>query len=122
MYGVPENLKALRDFEGLRLVAVDDLENIVYFRFSHEPSTGELEIGVESTWELRAFSGEVVAKGAPGFEPGVFGSLLQSSVVRTETRPPQSIVLQFASGHTLEIFDNSDQYESFSIPHGNVYI
>ena len=44
MYGVPPDLPALRDFHGSVLVAADDLDNIVYFRFAYPGTEDEIEI------------------------------------------------------------------------------
>jgi hypothetical protein len=122
MHGVPNELKALCDFVGTRLAVVDDLENIVYFRFASGQGAPQFDIGVEGAWELRARTGEVVAEGTPNLKDQTLAPVFQSTVIAAETRAPRSIAILFASGHTLEIFDSSLQYESFSIPHRNVYI
>ncbi len=122
MHGVPTQLTGLSDFEGAHLVEVADLENIVTFRFAREASIVSLEIGVEGEWKLTDSLGQIVARGTPSITPGAVAPILLSKVVFTETRPPTSVALRFGSGHTLEIFDSSDRYESFSIPHRNVYI
>jgi len=122
MYGVPEKLQALQDFEGMRFVAADDQGEIVYFRFARDGSGGEMEIGVEGEWVLRDASGDVAVKGTPNFTPGTFAKVFQAIVTTTATHPPKSIVLHLDSGHALEIFDSSEEFESFSIPHGGVYI
>ena len=121
MHGVGDALAGLPDFVGSRLLALDDLENIVYFRFEN-PAGRELQIGVESEWVLRADDGGIVAAGNPRPSISIDASLLLAVVSRAATRPPDAIELYFSSGHILTIVDNSDQYESFSIPHASVYI
>ena len=121
MHGVGEKLPGLSDFVGCELVAVDDLESIVYFRFSAAAQV-ELDIGVENEWVMHDASGAVVASGGPRPHTPVSGAPLGSVVIVAETRSPKAIVLRFESGHTVEILDNADQYESFCIPHANVYI
>jgi hypothetical protein len=123
MYGVPEELPALRDFEKSVLEAVSDLDNIVYFRFAYPGVDGGIEIGVESEFTLRDSSGKVVFQGRPSFASQPFPKPpLGGTVVSTATRPPSAIELRFETGHTLEIVDNSDKYESFCFPHADVYI
>jgi hypothetical protein len=98
MYGVPKKLKALRDFVGARLAAVDDLETIVYFRFASDQATAKFDIGVEGDLELRARTGEVLAEGSPKPKNQTFAPILQSTVIAAETRAPRSIAILFASG------------------------
>jgi hypothetical protein len=129
MHGVPENLPITR-FHGATLDRFEDLQNVVYWRFTTAPRrwwpqrSRLLEIGVEGTWELRDKSGALVATGSP-IPPASFtvsclplGQVVSSSSVRA----PRSFVLVFKSGHELEVFDSSDKYESFSIPQANVYV
>ena len=121
MYGVGRTLAGLSDFVGGRLETVDDLGNIVYFRFV---GTGEsqLAIGVESDWVIQDASGAVVTSGQPRPTGRTPSPPVGTCVVAAETRPPNAIELRFLSGHTLCVIDNSDQYESFCIPHANVYV
>ena len=121
MHGVGKFLPGLSDFVGLTLAAVDDLDNIVYFRFS-PIARGEREIGVESEWVVRDADGALVVRGHPRPNTSMTEPPLGSVVVFAGTQPPKAIVLRFESGHTIEIFDNSEQYESFCIPHAGVYI
>ena len=121
MHGVGETLSGLSDFVGSELVAIDDLENIVYFRFS-TTAQGKLEIGVESEWIVHDSAGLVVAYGQPRPMTAVAQLPLGSVVVAVETQLAKAILLRFASGHTIQIIDNSDHYESFSIPHAGVNV
>lgn len=121
MHGVSELLPGLSDFVGSRLHAVDDVENVVYFRFSGTDQ-GRLEIGVESQWTVRDASGAVVASGQPRPNAEIPSPPVGSLVVAAETRPPSAVLFRLLSGHTLWIFDTSDQLESFCIPHAGVYV
>lgn len=121
MHGVGDSVPGLADFVGRQLLAVDDLENITYFRFS-DASEDQLQIGVESEWSIRDGSGAIIASGQPRPNNPLADPPLGSVVVAAQPMPPRAIALWFASGHMLEIIDNSDQYESFCIPHTNVYI
>jgi hypothetical protein len=122
MNGVPSDLPALRDFHGSVLVAVDDLENIVYFRFAHPQTDGEIEIGVEGAWRLRSPGGEIVAQGTPSVADQASLLPLEATVTASGTQPPDTAFLRFSTGHVLDFVDNSAQYESFCIPHADVYI
>lgn len=107
MHGVGETLEGLSDFVGLRLVAVDDLDSIVYFRFAGAAEE-KCDIGVESEWIIRDASGAIVASGQPSPNEPIAEPPLQSVVTAAETQPPDSILLTFASGHTLQVVDNTD--------------
>jgi hypothetical protein len=48
--------------------------------------------------------------------------LLGSQVIGTQVGAPRSFALCFANGDELGVFDDSDQYESFSIQPGDVFI
>ena len=48
--------------------------------------------------------------------------LLGSTVSGCRTDPPDSFTLQFSSGGTLTVFDDSPRYESFSIQPGDIYV
>lgn len=121
MRGVGDTLAGLSDFVGYRLCAVDDLENIVYFRFS-DPAERQLTIGVESEWVIEDALGAVILSGQPHTSRVMASPPLGSLVVATETQPPRAILLRFHSGQSLRITDNSDRYESFCIPHASVYV
>jgi hypothetical protein len=122
MYGVPQDLPALRDFHGRSLAGVDDRDNIVYFRFRHPDAPGELVVGVEGTWRLRGADGSVIAEGSPSIGPQRHLLPLEQSVQTSRTRPPDSACLLFVNGQTLEFIDDSAEHECFSIPHAAVYI
>ena len=117
MHRVGETVTGLSDFVGLKLSAVDDLENIVYFRFAQGR-----DIGVESTWVIRDATDATIAHGRPRPNCRISGPPLGAVVLGVETQPPRRVVLHFEAGYTLTIVDDSDRYESFCIPHANVYI
>lgn len=121
MHGVAKHLAGLRDFVGLTLLSIDDREYIVYFRFGNGKRR-PLEIGVEGGWHVRDAAGNVVVRGSPRPGSRVGAPPLGTVVVDVETVPPRAIRLRLDCGQTLQIDDDSDSYESFSIPHANVYI
>jgi hypothetical protein len=48
--------------------------------------------------------------------------LLGKTVAASQVDPPRSFSLSFDSGHTLQVFDRSTQYESFSIQPGDIVV
>ncbi len=106
MYGVPPDLDLSR-FQGAKLVRIVLSESQVDFDFEPESS-----ITVEGHWEVRDVAGE--RETVEVLRGGV--------VVATRVKPPRSIALEFDGGSILEIFDSSEQYESFSIQPGNIYV
>jgi hypothetical protein len=48
--------------------------------------------------------------------------LLGESVKDYSLDAPRSFSLRFESGHVLTIFDDSPEYETFSIQPGNVFV
>jgi len=43
-------------------------------------------------------------------------------VAGTEVDAPRSFALRFAGGEELRVFDDSDQFESFSIQPGDIFV
>jgi hypothetical protein len=48
--------------------------------------------------------------------------LLGQLVVSSQIDPPRSFSLRFGNGLVLRVFDNSPQYESFSIQPGDIHV
>jgi len=116
MYGVPAKLD-LSKFVGDQLVQLCLGQFIQFFHFESQAS-----ISVEGSWELRDAHGKLidrVERGTPSGEGLHTHLLLGKKVVGYRLDAPASISLSFESGHTLTIFDDSSQYESFSIQPGN---
>jgi hypothetical protein len=118
MYGVPADLDLTFLHDAL-LVQVCLGEYQIQFAFF---PTGH--ISVEGKWELLAADGSRIdgLQPVPRTEPYRLHQLLGQRVVRTEIAPPSWIALQFERGELLRVFDNSQQYESFSIQPGNIFI
>ena len=80
---------------------------------------------MEGHWELRDSAGslddEAADTNAKREEYRVH-TILGKSVESHSISAPRSFSLQFESGHTLTIFDDSKQYESFSIEPGGIYV
>jgi hypothetical protein len=88
------------------------------FRFDSEVS-----ISVEGRWEVRDSTGAVVDGSKPNAQrDGLYiHVLLGKRVDRFSLDPPHSLSLRFETGHTLTVFDDSREYESFSIQPGDIF-
>jgi hypothetical protein len=119
MYGVPADLD-LSKFLGAELTQLCFGQFIQIFHFDSKAS-----ISVECSWELRDSQEELidrVERGTP-CENGLHAHLLLGKkVVECRLDTPASISLRFESGPTLIIFDDSYQYDSFSIQPGNIIV
>ena len=129
MYGVPKNLDLSR-FEGALLTQICIGEFQVQFHFQQVASNlhQSASISVEGKWEVRNSAGSFVdgmeiREQSISQREGLYAHcLLGSTVTGYRVDPPESLTLQFSSGHTLTVFDDSRQYESFSIQPGDVFI
>ena len=128
MRGVPKDLN-LKPFRGSILVKLDILENIVYLTFRRPTNVlrpkgaAEIQIGVEGSWTLRDLVGHEVASGRPT-PPGLHAldKVMGARVVQSEVKAPTSFVLQFETGHRLEVFDDRTDAESFCLPQAKVHV
>jgi hypothetical protein len=119
MYGVPPNLD-LSGFKGATLIQICIGEHQVQFHFHPQGS-----IFVESKWELRDSSGMLVdeARDTNAERDAYRLHVLLSTIVESyAVDAPRSFSLRFESGYVLTIFDDSRQYESFSIQPGDIFI
>jgi len=118
MYGVPANLD-LTAFNEATLIEVGLGEFIIQLRF-HPVGT----IGVEGGWELRDANGSILDTAARNARPDAYRVhvILGKQVKAFSVTPPHSFSLEFETGHVLTIFDDSQQFESFSIQPGNIFI
>lgn len=121
MNGVPASLD-LTKFHGAELEQIALGEYVIQFRFG---GVDRPELGVEGYWELRSQDGTIVDHAAQENDKRDayrIHCLLGQSVTRTEVHAPNSILLQFTSGQSLEVFDHDEKYESFSIQPGDVFV
>jgi hypothetical protein len=126
VYGVPRNLDLSR-FIGATLIQVCLGEFQVQFHFQPARRVGAdglLHIGVERQWEMRDEAGMIVDQAMQNSDRDAFRlhRLLGGVVTETEVDAPLSFMLRFASGEELRIFDDSDEYESFSIQPGDIFV
>jgi hypothetical protein len=118
MYGVPADLDLSR-FKGAVLIQLSIGEFQVQFHF-HPIGT----ISVVGKWELKDAVGSLIDGMKPNAERDALyiHVLLGESVKDYSLDAPRSFSLRFESGHVLTIFDDSPEYETFSIQPGNVFV
>lgn len=111
MYGVPKHLKLDRLIgQGFNFIGIGRFQ--IQFHIS-----SFVAIHVEGRWELRDAAGAVVDSDREHAERDVcrFHFIIDVPISRFSLNAPRSFTLFFESGHSLTIFDDNEQYESFSI-------
>lgn len=118
MYGVPAGLD-LAFLHGAELIQVCLGQYQVQFHFHPAGS-----ISVEGGWVLLDAAGERIDGSQEGSErpPYQLHRLLGRRVAASDVAAPSWFALQFEGGEVLRIFDDSQQYESFTIQPGNIFI
>jgi len=118
MYGVPPDLPLDR-FVGREcsLIGIGRFE--IRFLF---PDAGD--IYVQGGWEIRDGSGGIVDRSLEHAARNCYRAhvILDSPVQRFVVEPPSSFTLYFENGFSLTIFDDSEQFESFSIQPDGIYV
>ena len=111
MYGVPADLP-IQPFVGQELIQICLGRFQIQLHFS-----GAGSISVEGRWELRDGAGDIVdrAKDHENRESYRIHRLIDVAVDRFSIDPPRSFMLFFKNDLALTVFDDSEQYESFSI-------
>lgn len=123
MYGVPSDLD-LTGFHGATLIQIALAEHTIQFIFQPPLPRPLHTIMVEGSWEVRDADAAVLDRVQEHTSREVFRihKLLSRDVVSSSVEAPRSFTLRFDSGYELEIFDDSKQYESFSIQPGDVFV
>ena len=119
MHGVPADLD-LSKFKDATLIQLAIGEHEIQFRF-HPNRT----ILVQGHWELRDTAGRLIDKDEANNaqrEAYRLHIILGRDIENCSVSAPHSFSLRFKSGHVLTVFDDSKQYESFSIQPGNIYV
>jgi hypothetical protein len=111
MHGVPANLP-LQQYVGACLVFIGLGKHQIQFSFDKAPT-----ISVEGKWELKDASGMTVDGSIDPSDRKEYRVhvVLNDDVNSFEINSPHSFSLTFSSGHELTVFDDSEQYESFSL-------
>jgi hypothetical protein len=111
MYGIPENLQ-------LERLVGQEFNFIGLGRFQIQFHISNLvAIHVEGRWELRNASGDLVDFQRKHSERDTsrLHLIIDISITRFSLDAPHSFTLFFESGHSLRIYDDSEQYETLSI-------
>ena len=111
MYGVPPDL-------ALERLIGQEFNFIGLGRFQIQFHISSLvSVHVEARWELRDSSGTLLDSEQEHTERDAFRihRIIDIPITRFTLDPPRSFTLFFESGHSLTIYDESEQYESFSI-------
>ena len=118
MYGVPSNLP-LQRFVGVQLNQIALGQYQIQFHFA-----GAGSISVEGKWELHDSSGVLIDESQEHSTRVSYRIhvIIDKEVTSFRIDAPLSFSLVFSSGHTLKIYDDSPQYESFSIQPGDIFI
>lgn len=118
MYGVPETLD-LTFLHGREVVQVCLGQYQIQLWFYPDAV-----IAVGGEWELLDADGRELDRCEPGqrTKPFQLHRLLGVSVVGSEIAAPQWLSLCFTNGDVLKLFDNSPEFESFSIQPGDIVV
>ena len=118
MYGVPSNLP-LKKFVGVQLNQIALGQYQIQFHFA-----GSGSISVEGKWELHDSSGVLVdeLQEHSTRESYRVHVIIDKEVTSFRIDAPHSFSLVFSDGHTLTVYDDTPQYESFSIHPDGIYI
>jgi hypothetical protein len=111
MHGVPSDLP-LNPFVGR------EFNQVALGRFQtqfHCSGTGS--IYVEGRWELRDAGGELIDGWVEHDKRDAYRlhAVIDVPIVGFEVDPPRSFTIVFESGHRLSVFDETPQYEAFSL-------
>jgi hypothetical protein len=123
MHGVPANLD-LTGFHGATLIQIGVAEQTLHFVFQPPLPNPLHYIMVEGAWEIRDAGGAILDRVQEHASRDVYRihKLLSRDVVGSVVDAPRSFTLRFDSGHELQVFDDSRQYESFSIQPVDVFV
>jgi hypothetical protein len=120
VYGVPADLSLAFLHEAVLIqVCIGQFQ----LQFHFHPSGN---ISVEGGWELLGADGACIDSEKRGHgtdrPPYQLHQLLGQKIVGSELSPPNWFALRFETGAVLRVYDDSTQYESFSIQPGNIFV
>jgi hypothetical protein len=116
MYGVPIDLP-LQRFVGDSICQIAFGSNDIQFHFN---KAGSINVDF-GRWQIHDSSGTIIDESLDDDAPPSAREqyrvhvILNSDVTKFQIDAPHSFSLLFSSGHRLTIYDDSPQYESFSI-------
>ena len=118
MYGVPANLN-LSDFQNAACIQIAIGEFQIQFHF--QPAAA---VYVEGRWELRDGQRQLVDQSVENHERDSYQihRILGQIVVDSFVSAPTSFGLKFANNYVLEVFDDSQEYETSQLSPSGVII
>jgi len=118
MKGVPKDLPVNR-FVGDFLTQVSVGMDGIHFHFG---KAGTISVG--GKWELRDGASTLIDKAMEHAQRDAYRihGIFNADVTGASIDPPRSFSLTFSTGHVLTVYDDSKQYEAFSIQPGNIFI
>ena len=118
MYGVPQNLD-IAFLHGASVIQVCLSQHQIQLHFHPVGS-----ISIEGRWELHDANDFRIDRShdTPNRPPYQLHRLLGQHVAATEVAAPGSFSLRFETGELLRVFDDSKQFESFSIQPGDIFV
>lgn len=119
MYGVPANLD-LAFLHGSQLTQLCLGSFQIQLHFSPIGS-----ISIEGSWELTDATGQLLDRASSdetSHPPQQLHHLLGHRVTGSQVAAPHWFSLEFDGGETLRIFDDSTEFESFSIQPGDIFV
>jgi hypothetical protein len=123
MYGVPKDLP-LQRFVGDSICQIAVGLHDIHFHFN---KAGKINVD-GGKWQIHDSSGAIVDESIgddalpSSRQQYRVHVILDSDVTSFKIDAPHSFTLTFACGHTLTIYDDSPQYESFCILPDGIYI
>jgi hypothetical protein len=118
MYGVPTDLD-LSTFTGARLLQVSVSRFQAQFIFGADRT-----ISVEGKWQIFDDTGNSIVDVPRDSisNDAQFQMLVGERVVAGSVNAPDWFELHFQNGFVLRVFDDSQEFESFSIQPGNIFV
>ena len=122
MYGVPENLD-LERFADFQLVMISLGPHRIRFHLQKDVQN-YAEISAEGKWQIRDEGGEILDEFVPNDQRECYRvhRLLMLSIVDWRLNAPDWFEIEFEEGYKLRVYDDSDEYESFSIQPGDIFV
>ena len=118
MYGVPPDLD-LSDYQDAACIQVAVGEFQIQFHF--QPAA---TVYVEGRWELRDGQGQLIDQSVENHKRNSYQihRILGQTVVASFVSAPASFGLRFANDYVLEVFDDSQEYETSQLSPSGVII
>jgi len=118
VFGIPADLP-VDLFVDATLIQVCLGQHQISLHFAPERS-----IGIEGRWELRDTEGNIIDATVPHESRKSYQihRIIGQDVKSGEVNPPHSFTLHFRNEFDLTVYDDSQEYESFSIQPGDIFI